>query len=129
MKELKELQASLNEIERIKKALKAAILSLPDNPRLQRISNHPRCFTMSSKDVFAPNKYGFTDMRIKNNLSVFFHDFKAQYEKLAEVVEKARPENVLPSLQAIIANGRTEGRDYNNFHPDVIANLKAILEA
>lgn len=127
MKKLQQIPKKLEEIQRIREAISKAILELPDNPRIQRISDNPRCFVMSSKDVFSPNQYGYTDMRIKNNMSVFFHDFKAQYELIAEVLKKSHCENIISTLQYIIKNGTLKGRNYRRFHPDVIKHLGTLL--
>ncbi len=117
------------ELKKLQEAIAKAINELPDNPNIQRISEHPRCFVMSSKDVFAGNKYGFTDMRIRHNWSVFYHDFKAQYKKIAEVIERARPESVLVQLNSIINTGHLQGKDYVEFHPKVIQYLANLMQA
>ena len=105
--------------------LKAHILSLPDNPRINRISNSPRCFTMSSKDL-------------GGNWSVEHHDFKKQYQMIVEQLENSELSNTFNKLQNIItgekivvSNSGSFGlRTSNTFqlHPDVVANLRKMAD-
>jgi thymidylate kinase len=111
-KQVSEIKELDEKIKKIRQDIKQLILDLPDNPCLKRISKN--CFTISSKDL-------------NDNFSAFFHDFKKQYEKIAEIIAKSELENILPHLNFIIENGRTQ-KDYTHFHPDVRANLKKLLE-
>ena len=117
----------LLKIKQLRESITQAILSIPDNPNIQRISEHPRCFIMSSKEAFGNHNLS-TDMRVTNNLGVFFHDFKAQYELITEVVKNSHLENVIATLWTIVETGkyRKEGY-YYTFHPTVITHLKTLL--
>jgi hypothetical protein len=114
------------EIKRLRESIVQAILDLPDNPNIQRLKEHPRCFIMSSKEAFSI----CTDMRVTNNISVFYHDFKAQYELITEVVNGSHIENIIPTLRTITETGkyRKEGY-YYTFHPTVLTHLKTLLSS
>lgn len=114
-KDLTNILTGLEEINRIKQAIKKAILDLPANPNINRISDNPKCFTISSKTLFS-----------SGNWSVFHHDFQAQYKKIVEMIENSRAENVITNLQNVILNGYILN-DRAKLHPSVIANLKTIM--
>lgn len=93
--------------------LKKHILSLPDNPRIKRVSGNPHCFIMSPKDL-------------GDNWSVEHHDFKRQYELIVEDLNKCQPDNLIKRLLAIVNEGRLtrDGCRYRQkLHPDVIEHL------
>lgn len=125
--QLIKIPEGLKKIQDIKDELVKAILELPDNPNIHRISEHPNCFTMSSKEIFGGHN-STADMRITNNFSVFFYDFKQQYEKITEVISKGGAEHILATLDYIVKNGHLKGKDYCLFHPQVIAHLRSMLE-
>lgn len=117
----KQLEITRQQIEKLKKSLKKslseAIQNLPDNPRITRLNGTagPRAFTMSSRDL-------------NNVWSPFYHDFKAQYKKLVEIVDKASLETVGTVLTRIIEKGNhPESGGTVKFHPDVIENLRGLL--
>lgn len=114
------------------------ILSLPDNPRIKRLSENPNCFIASSSDVFK-----------SGNLSPEHHDFKEQYNLIVAKIKKSSPSRCFEVLRHIIfgevahfqgkpfirnagkiTGGETPGRNiyYVNLHPDVISNLKEVLK-
>ena len=116
IKELAELQKTLAKIEKIRIAINKAIFELPDNPNIKRIGDKPNCFIVSSKDI-------------TSKWSPFYHDFKKQYKKITEVLDRARPENVIDHLNAIIATGQfKDSTTIHTFHPSVIDNLKGIIK-
>jgi len=124
MKELNDIQACSDKIHRLKKAIADEILQLPDNPNIRRLPTNPHAFVMRSKDVFnVDNKY--------DRIDVFFHDFKAQYEALAKIIEHSTPENVLKNLQKVVETGRHTQASlaHHHFNPAVLKHLKALIEA
>ena len=102
--------------QQIKKELKEMILKLPDNPNIKRLGDKPRCFVINSKNL-------------SNNWSVFYHDFKLQYEKICEIIDNRTPETIVSILSGIIKTGKfreTTGTLY--FHKTVIKHLKEIFK-
>lgn len=94
--------------------LKAHILSLPDNPRIKRLAGSPSCFTMSSKDL-------------GGNWSVEHHDFKKQYQIVANELEASDLSNVYNKLKQIIEEERVVfNKSFSriNLHPDVVSYLR-----
>ena len=98
--------------------LKDRILSLPDNPRIQRLSNN--CFTMSSKNI-------------GNNWSAEYHDHKKQYQLIVNELETAEPTKLYSKLQKLITDEKVivgskqcgvRGSYTVNLHPDVVAWLR-----
>lgn len=114
--ELKKISKKLAEIERIREETAKTISELPDNPRIQCISDNPSCFVMSSNILSSPQK----------NMSPFYYDFKQQYVTIAEVLRKRPVISTLQCLRHIVENG-TLKNDYRRFHPDVIKHLSALL--
>ena len=108
-KEIRKIQTTVDEV---KSGLVEKILALPDNPRINRCSDNPSSFTISSPD------FG-------KCWSVEHHDFKTQHERLAQIVSKTEFWNIVPKLKEIIRTGRHQ---QIHFHPDVIEQLKEILD-
>jgi len=113
---LREIEKNIQQVEELKRALSLAINALPDNPRIHRLGGEERSvFTMSSKDLGCV-------------LAVFYHDFKAQYRKLGEIVDAARLETVGGVLTRIVKSGSYfENRGTMKFHPDVCEHLRILL--
>ncbi len=106
-----------DKIDRLKKDISKLILSLPDNPRINRLGSN--CFTMSSK-------------HLGEAWSPFYHDFKSQYQKIVEIIESSRPETIVSTLEKIIKPSKfghwyKQGGNRYRFHPEVIKNLQTIL--
>jgi hypothetical protein len=120
MKTITNLSTKIQEVQRIREEIQTAITNLPDNPDIKRISSN--CFVMSSSQIFSNPK------NPTKRMDVFFHNFKKQYEKIAEVIDSCYSENIISILENIVKSGylNHSGRHYN-FHPDVIANLSNIL--
>jgi hypothetical protein len=117
--ELSDIEEALERIEGIRFSLAAAIENLPDNPRITRIGEYS--FSIPRSDL-------------GGNWTAFYHDFKAQYRRLAQIMVEVRAENLLPVLRQIIDRGwyfdRTSSGSGHTlkFHPDVITHLKTLLE-
>ena len=64
------------EMQRVDESLRAEmaarILALPDNPKVHRLSDSPRCFVVQFKDL-------------GNNWTPHYHDFKGQYKIAADL--------------------------------------------
>lgn len=110
------IKAALSEYEAkvksLRESLKAKILALPDNPRIHRLG--PRCFVMMSSDMFA-----------SGNWTAEFHDFKHQYEYIAEMIDTKQPKTVCALLDQIVEKGSiTRKHQTVYFHPDVRAYLR-----
>lgn len=112
-KKLQIIQDGIKEIARINKAIQKEITDLPDNPNIKRVSTN--CFVMSSKNL-------------GDNWSAFYHDFHAQYNKIAEVINNSGAENIVSNIHNII---ESEAVYYNHkywrLNPQVVNNLKKIM--
>ena len=103
-----------NRLRRLITEVRLKIQALPDNPRINRLSD--RSFILSS------NQLG-------RNWDPFYHDFKAQYQYISERIEKMETGCVVCWLDKLIKNEH-EYVNYNmiKFHPEVIAHIKGIWE-
>lgn len=114
-----ELASAQDVIAKIRQGLQAKIKDLPDNPRITRSKGSTgslRGFTISSKDVGL-------------NWGVVYHDFKSMYEKIAEELDKGDPAKVVEKLQDIITAKVIRDRNVSvHLHPDIVNNLKRLLE-
>lgn len=97
-----------NQIKKLKQELITQIQELPDNPKINRVAESPRCFIIMSSDM-------------DNNWSPEYHDFKTQYEKIVEKIETSTIENVEKLMKLIIEDGKIKESNgqYFVFHPDV----------
>ena len=100
--------------------LKTYILSLPDNPKIKKLSNN--CFSISSKDL-------------GNNWSAGYHDFKRQYNLIVAKLEAGEPVNVFKKLHKIIEESKiiyhsSEScpKHIVNLHPDVVSHLRKLAD-
>ena len=83
-----------------------------DNPAIRRISANS--FTMGSKDLGTAN------------WSPFFHDWAAQYERLAELIETQK----FSALAQVIQTGKLREasmRSGLHFAPQVVEHLRAVV--
>lgn len=110
---LRRLELARQQVEMLKKSLGETIHNLPDNPR---ITDFRGCgFSLHSRDL-------------NNVWSPFYHDFKAQYTKLVEIVDKARLDTIGYVLTRIVESGSyPESSGTVKFHPDVIEHLRGLL--
>lgn len=112
---LRKIEEVIRQAEGFRESFVRAIEELPDNPRITRLGSGPDAFTIRSKDmalVFSP----------------FYHDFRSQYRKLAEIVRNTRLENIGSVLGRIVDTGRYfENGGTLTFHPEVIEHLRVLL--
>lgn len=116
---LEEIERGRQTLEHLKDTLKTAINDLPDNPRIERLNGNGkgslRAFVIKSSDT-------------GGIISPFFHDFKAQYRKIAEILDKARIETINSVLVRILETGSySEKGGTVKFHPEVIRNLAGFV--
>jgi hypothetical protein len=132
---LTEMQDTAKKVEQFKLDLQSLIKALPDNPAIvTRLSDS--CFIMKASDLTQT----FQTKGRSVTMSVWdpdMHNFKVQYNRIAEYINKARIEDVCRTLNSIIRNGCIETRvprlgffpgygKVTRFHPQVIENLKTI---
>lgn len=93
--------------------LKQHILSLPDNPRINRVSKTG--FVMSWKDL-------------GDKWSADGHDFKRQYEAIVAAIERLTPDKALVVIENAIRDKRLreEGGSIH-LHQDVVRYLRESL--
>lgn len=104
----------------IRQEINDLILSLPDNRLSKKISN--RSFTINFSDLL-PDKC----------LSAEIYDFRYQYEKIIEYINKIPVEKIYDRLNIMFipnANGIywLIGPPPIRLHPTVVKNIKKILE-
>ena len=94
-------------------------VGMNDNPNIKRL-NKDGAFTMSSSQIF-----GSKDMI----MSASYYDFKSQYKKLVEVLEKTDSSIVFDKLYTIIKNKAIplKNNEKLRLHPDIIENLKQLF--
>jgi hypothetical protein len=103
-------------IDDLIKQLRAHILSLPDNPRINRFKDNPNGFTMSSKDL-------------NNDWSVVHHDFKKQYQEIMDQLKASESTNILHKLHTLINEEKIlKPGSYSSIklHPDVVNHLRRL---
>lgn len=104
-------------IETICSQLATLINALPDNPKINRISDN--AYTISSSDLGT------------KNWSPSYNDFKSQYERIAEDVKRSSdPFNQLATIITVgkVKDHRTTPKKFVTLHPDVIEHLKGIID-
>lgn len=123
---LDNVKKAKEEASKIKDGIRKLIENLPDNKKINRLSSNS--FTMSSKD-----------MNISKSLDPFYYDFKAQYKKISEYLNKCDIENFIEKFNEIIEKGHfTMYTGSKNIHgdsvktkyilnPEVINNLKSLI--
>ena len=105
-------------LQNLKDDLIAKIRDLPDNPKIHRVKESPHCFVMRSKDL-------------GECWSAEYHDFKYQYEVLAEMIEKMDIRQIKTLIEQIVSKGwvyfeSSKGRNKHKFHPDVVEMLRRL---
>lgn len=97
----------------IKMLLQRKIKSLPDNPNIERLGGG--AFSMNISEVFK-NK--------QTSLSPEFYDFKSQYNKISNELDKTDSLKVFEKFEKIINEGKVGS---TILHPEVEQHLKQIL--
>lgn len=107
-----------------KKAMDAALAAMtavsakPDNPDIDRKSDKPSIYTISS-----------ADMDFSLGIHPFTYDFIKQYEAIVELLEKAPTGKTAAQRLDNIANGNGNDPEFGRFHPDAIAQIKDEINA
>lgn len=113
-KQMKERIADLaTQIQTIRDDISQQLLELPQNPRINPVGQSGKAFTIKASDL------GTRDW------SASYHDFKAQYRKLAQLVQKGSPESIISRLNQALDAQRIDGI---NLHPDVIKHVREFLK-
>ena len=108
-------------IERVRDGLKKAIQECPGPTPASGIKMaSPRCGTV---------RFGSL---IKGSWSAETYLFPVQYEALAKMVDKSKPENIIPNLLKALKEGRVR-LDFNPgnsipLHPVVVAKVRKMLK-
>ena len=110
-----ELQRHAEVRQRLTIALQNQIRGFPDNPNIQRCGNNDCCFKMSSS-------------HIGNNWSVEHHDFRLQYDAIAQQLQVAA--DPVKCLKNIIEKGcvTTGQRHTVKLHKAVIDYIRPWVE-
>ena len=107
----REMDALMVKVNTIKLGISQMIADLPDNPDITRIG--PQVFSISVSKT-----------SISMGWSPETYDFRAQYKALSELVEKARPENVVSVLTRTLDEGRI---GTIRLHPQVIGYIRGMI--
>ena len=92
---------------------------MPDNPDIQKISDHPHVFTVMMSTVIKTGTM---------NLSPYFYDWKYQHQKLAQLINSSRTVSLINILEEIIRKGYfILDAEKIQLHPTIIKQLKSIL--
>lgn len=91
----------------------AEIVKLPDNPNVQRLPGSGQAMVISSAIVFKRDRW-----------DSFFHDWPAQYNYVAELLQRRR----FSALRDLLAGHgyRDPSHGLRSFAPEVIERVKAI---
>lgn len=112
-------QSIIDKVNQIKSELSQladSIRNLPPNPNVEALGNN--CFSIKLSEIAKYDKW-----------SPGFHDFQNQYDLIAELIETLPIDQVLDKLNRIIKTKRYYHKSNTiNFHPDVIQNLKTIID-
>ncbi|MBN2569832.1 MAG: hypothetical protein JXB42_10430 [Deltaproteobacteria bacterium] len=102
-------------VKQIKNDLKKRILSMPDNPKISRIGGGTTCFVLNS-------------VNLGESWSPFYHDFRKQYQEIAEIVDRLPIEKLAEQLEEIAKREsiKTSGGTLK-LHPEVAGRLKGLL--
>jgi hypothetical protein len=117
---IKKINAKIKQMDKLKQNINALILNLPDNPKFTHMSGSDRIGTINISD---------TD----GIFSVFYHNFRAQYKKIIEIINESKPENIIKNIEKITipnkhgAHWYRKGNESYRFHPDAIKNIKGVL--
>ena len=106
----------VNQIKSELKALANQVRELPSNPNIEQLGHN--CISIKSSELFKHDKW-----------SPEYYIFSKQYNTIAEMIEQLPIDEVLNKLYRIIKTKRyyLKGNTIL-FHPQVIENLKTIIE-
>lgn len=97
----------------LKAELQAKILALPDNPRIERVSDI--AFTVKASEM-------------NEHLAAEYHNFKHVYELLAQVIDNVSTDRLYTFMRETIKDGYFMRRGNKVFlHPDIVSHLKVIM--
>lgn len=104
--------------EYLKDVIFERILMEKENPNINVISDNPKCFIVSVRDVIS-----------HDNMSPEYHSFSAQYEIIVDHLKNKHLTQVKKDLLKIINEGKLQVTPgfMIRFHPDVIDNINNIL--
>ncbi len=108
-------------IERVREGLKKALQECPGPSKESGITMlSPRCGTV---------RFG---SMMNGSWSAETYLFPVQYEALSKLVDKSKPENIIPHLLQALKSGRVR-LDFNPgnsipLHPEVVANVRKMLK-
>lgn len=104
-------------IRALRDKISAMVVGLPDNPDITRLPGSGNCFVMSSRNFST------------TNWSPFYYDFKAQYQKVIEIIDGANPLQIGDVIQSIVDKGTYYiGGHTWKFNPVVVANLAEVFD-
>lgn len=98
----------------LKNDLIGKINDLPDNPKIKRIGGEGKAFTVNFEDL-------------GDNWSPFYHDYKAQYQELIDVINKKPVEQVIKIFDEVIKTGYMKKAPGMKFNPVVRKYLKEMM--
>jgi hypothetical protein len=113
--------------EQLREKIYSKIRTLPDNPRIKRLSSEVNCFVIQFKDL-------------GRSWSPEYHDFRGTYRWIVDRMESKDPYETIAFLKRILATARRdasgkivdtvslfEDGHRRMFHPDVIEHLTALM--
>ncbi len=118
-----QIKQQVGAIVLLKSKLRERILSLPDNPEINRLEGG--AFTITASQLFGKkNPTGI--------MSSEFFDFKVQHANLCEIIDHTNIDDLFDKLTTIVKEGQVKvvyGRSSYTFkfHPDVLKALEIIL--
>jgi len=96
MRRMNKIEQLLEEIKDkeavVRKEIERALFNMPDNPRISRIHEQPRCFIMSFSDLHGP-------------WSPEYYDYRHTIEKLAERIIKCDLNSIGTILKIVVEKG------------------------
>jgi len=109
------------DVTKIKQKLNLCLAESPQNSEIKQISTKPHCFLISLSTI----------QKNKTILCPYYYDFKYQYKKIIEIIERTSIENLAHKLRLVIKNGYYIFQDRNKlvFHEKVIKTLSAVLDS
>lgn len=104
--------------EQVKSQVAELVHGLEDNPRIKKLGK--RAFFVNSRHLAE-----------SDNWTPAHHDFKYQHELILQRLRGMEPQSILDFLSKTVASGkirRSSPGDVVNLHPDVIRQIRSIIE-